>query len=208
MDEAALEHRLERTVNELVCCAQSGEPRAFAELIGRFERTALAIAFAATGDAQLAGDIVQEAFVKAWQRLHSLKDPDRFGPWLVGIVRNQAASHRRSADRHPATPLHDAARNVTSSADPAAEAYQRELRQRINAAISELDEVSRTAVVLRYYENLSSRQIGQLLEMSPAAVDMRLMRARAELRQRLRPFEGDPTPGPLRETRVGQRERV
>ena len=47
------------------------------------------------------------------------------------------------------------------------------------------DEQTRTAVVLRYYENLSSRQIGELLELSPAAVDMRLSRARAELREKL-----------------------
>ena len=52
-------------------------------------------------------------------------------------------------------------------------------------AIESLDEVSRTAVVLRYYENLSSKQIGELLELNATAVDMRLSRARQLLRAKL-----------------------
>ena len=53
------------------------------------------------------------------------------------------------------------------------------------AALATLDEQTRCAVVLRYYENLSSRQIGEVLDMSAAAVDMRLSRARNELKQKL-----------------------
>src|SRR4051794_33816370 len=65
---------------------------AFAALVKRFERTALAVAFACTGgDAALAGDITQEAFLRAWRRLGDLSDERKFGPWLCGIIRNLAA---------------------------------------------------------------------------------------------------------------------
>jgi RNA polymerase sigma factor (sigma-70 family) len=67
--------------------------------------------------------------------------------------------------------------------DPAAECQRKESGERLAAALETLDEVSRTAVVLRYFDNLSSKQIGELLELAPAAVDMRLMRARKALRE-------------------------
>ena len=53
------------------------------------------------------------------------------------------------------------------------------------AALATLDELSRTAMVLRYYENMSSKQIAEVVGLAPAAVDMRLMRARQALRERL-----------------------
>jgi RNA polymerase sigma-70 factor (ECF subfamily) len=62
---------------------------------------------------------------------------------------------------------------------------RRERHDMIAAALDTLDEVSRSAVVLRYYDGLSSKQIGELLDLAPAAVDMRLTRARRVLRDRL-----------------------
>jgi len=55
----------------------------------------------------------------------------------------------------------------------------------VSAAIAELDDLSRTAVLLRYYEGLSSKQIGEILEMNATAVDMRLSRARQQIKQKL-----------------------
>jgi RNA polymerase sigma-70 factor (ECF subfamily) len=78
-----------------------------------------------------------------------------------------------------------AAEAAASASDPLGTLDRRETAQRIDRALLDLDEQSRQAIVLRYYENLSSRQIGELLELSPAAVDMRLSRARAVLRERL-----------------------
>jgi RNA polymerase sigma factor (sigma-70 family) len=62
---------------------------------------------------------------------------------------------------------------------------RRELGERVAAALADLDETTRSAVVLRYYDNLSSRAIGEMLGLSSAAVDMRLMRGRQALKERL-----------------------
>ena len=173
---------------QLVRRATHRDAAAFAELIGRFERTALALALAGTGDAHAAGDVVQDAFVRAWQRLGSLNDPARFGPWLAGIVRNLAADFRRSGRRLRSREDLDAvAPTLASHDDPASRLHLDETKRLISQAIESLDEVSRSAVVLRYYEGLTSRRIAELLELSPAAIDMRLMRAREHLRQRLAP---------------------
>jgi DNA-directed RNA polymerase specialized sigma24 family protein len=68
-----------RSVEEAVRLAQNGDVAAFTDLIARFERTALAVAFGVLADSDRSGDTVQEAFVRAWQRLGDLREPERFG---------------------------------------------------------------------------------------------------------------------------------
>ena len=171
--------------------AMAGDAVAFAGLVGRYERTALAVAYAMLGDASASGDVVQEAFLKAWQRLGDLKEPERFGAWLSRMVRNLAIDCRR---RKPLTLAGETLEDLdaahpsdiaTESDDPHSAFARRETRQQVDEALASLDELTRSAVVLRYYDNLSSKQIGELLGLSPAAIDMRLSRARAELKQSL-----------------------
>ena len=157
---------------------------AFAELIRRFEKIALALAYSTLGDASLAGDVTQDAFLRAWQRLDELNEPQRFGAWLGRIVRNLALDARRAQPRSELRGAFDDF-DPPHECDPGREMEDQEMSQRIDKALATLDDQTRSAVVLRYYQNLSSREIGQLLDLSPAAVDMRLSRARAELKERL-----------------------
>jgi RNA polymerase sigma-70 factor (ECF subfamily) len=169
------------SIADLVSRARRGDRAAFGALIRRFERTALAVAFAATGDEHAAGDVTQEAFLRAWRRLDALKDDAKFAGWLCCIVRNSAADLRRKVrpDRAPAMPDDD------RSVDPVEALDRQETSDRIAAALGALDELSRTVVVLRYYEGLSSSAIADLLTTSRSAVDMRLSRARAMLKRLL-----------------------
>src|SRR5262245_26963699 len=73
---------------ELVERSRRKDAEAFAALIRMYERVALSVAFGVLQDASSAGDVVQEAFIRAWERLDDLREPDRFGTWLCGIVRN------------------------------------------------------------------------------------------------------------------------
>src|SRR5438552_748526 len=97
LDPAAGASSATTTTQDLIRRARSGDADALTTLIRRFERTALAVAFACCGDAHLAGDLTQEAFLRAWKRLHELKDEHKFAAWLCGIVRNLAADARRRA---------------------------------------------------------------------------------------------------------------
>jgi len=177
--------------DQLVVRSRRGDAAAFAALIGSFERVALSVAFGVTGDAQSAGDVVQDAFLRAWQRIADLKEPERFGGWLCGIVRNLAidAARARAVRTRVAHDLHEVACGGGPPASPELgpldELGLREECGRVAAALATLDDVSRSAVVLRYYDNLSSKQIGELLGVAPTAVDMRLMRARRQLRAHL-----------------------
>ena len=193
---------MEPTWEEVVRRAQHKDASAFARLIDRHERAALSVAFGVLSDANAAGDAVQEAFVRAWERLVDLKEPARFGPWLCGIVRNLAIDQLRRSRNEPRAGSevpavkelrHDGRHPGQSYGhDPSEELTRRERHDAIAAALDTLDEVSRSAVVLRYYDGLSSKQIGELLDLAPAAVDMRLTRARRVLRDRLGPAELTP----------------
>jgi len=171
---------LEHAPRELVKRAQRGDRAAFGDLVRRYERMALAMAYSIVGNGATAGDITQEAFLRAWQRLQGLTDPDRFLAWVGAIVRNLATDYARRKPKD-LSPALDGRR----ATDPGTVIDQQENRDLINTALSRLDELTRAAVVLRYYEDLSSKEIAELLELSPAAVDMRLSRGRAELRQLL-----------------------
>jgi RNA polymerase sigma-70 factor (ECF subfamily) len=174
--------------------AQAGDPAAFGDLIALHERAALALAYATVGDAATAGDVVQDSFLRAWQKIAELQDPQRFGAWLGRIVRNTAMDVVRRGPR-PAEPLdadrHATATRSTAGEDPPEQWQRRELRQSIDAALATLDDLTRCAVALRYFEDLSSKQIGELLDLSPPAVDMRLSRARAQLREKLAPQDAN-----------------
>jgi RNA polymerase sigma-70 factor (ECF subfamily) len=194
---------VELSWEDVVRRAQRKDAAAFAQLIGRHERAALSVAFGVLGDANSSGDVVQEGFVRAWERLSDLKEPGRFGPWLCGIVRNMAIDSLRRAKNEPrassASPAVQDARSSPNGPahghgsqgghgycpDPSEDLTRRERDQAVAAALQGLDDVSRSAVVLRYYDDLSSKQIGDLLGLAPAAVDMRLTRARRQLRERL-----------------------
>jgi RNA polymerase sigma-70 factor (ECF subfamily) len=184
------------TSERLVQRAQAKDAEAFAALIAQYERTALALAYSVTGNATVAADVVQDAFLRAWQRIGDLEDASRFGGWFCRIVRNLAIDAIRRGPR-AAEPLEDnlALPAIPKDSDPESDMHRRETSHRIGQALDVLDELTRSAVVLRYYEVLSSKQIGELLELSPAAVDMRLSRARVQLRDILSDDAGDSLTG-------------
>ena len=176
---------MEGAAQELVERSRRRDAEAFAALIRQYERVALAVAYAVVRDATAAGDVVQDAFLRAWERLADLREPERFGTWLCGIVRNLAVDSVRRRGTRERHAIDDSAGELRSTQDPVAELSRRERDQRLAEAVGSLDEVTRSVVVLRYYDNMPSKRIGELLELTPAAVDMRLSRARAQLRQLL-----------------------
>ena len=177
---------MEATSKELVEKARRKDADAFAALIRQYERMALSVAYGVLGEATAAGDVVQDAFIRAWQRLSDVREPERFGTWVCGIVRNLAIDALRR--RKPTDVL--AANNVVLeperwTVNPMDEVDRKEKNRKVAEAIATLDEASRLVVTMRYYEDLSSREIAERLEMTPAAVDMRLSRARKLLRAML-----------------------
>lgn len=171
---------------DVVDRARRGEANAFAELVRLYERMALAVAYGVLGDPWAAHDATQDGFVRAWQRLGDLRESHRFGTWLCGIVRNLSVDRlRRQRRTRSLTAAATSARDQRFTHDPMDDVCRRESSTLIAGALDDLDDVARTAIKMRYYDDLPSKQIASALGISADAVDMRLIRARKRLRESL-----------------------
>ena len=170
----------------LVERARFGDPAAFAQLVRNYQRMCLSVAFKVLADATAANDVCQDAFIKAWQRLGGLREPGHFGTWMCGIVRNLAVDRVRRRRRSEALGTDLIPMKAQRwTLDPLEDICRREYQDIVAGALAGLDEVARTALTMRYYDRLPSKQIARVLGISPDAVDMRLIRARKRLREAL-----------------------
>lgn len=166
----------------------AGEVDAFEHLVRKYNRLAGAIAFGITGDVHLAEDVVQEAFLKAYRSLESLRRPERFRPWFSGIVRKQAidAYRQRRARKTPRVSLDEVDEaSAVEPITPESRLLREEQRRRILAAMDSLPSADRLALVLKHMEGLSYREIAEITHTSVSSVESRLFRARRALREKL-----------------------
>ena len=149
-----------------------------ADLYARHAGEALRLAYLLTGDASLAEDLVQDAFVRLAGRLLHLRDPGGFHAYLRKTVVNLARSHfrRRAVER----------RFMQRQANPPPlEPDDLSDRERIRRALISLPIAQRTAIVLRFFEDLSEAQTAELMRRHPAAVKSLVSRAMGTLRTTL-----------------------
>jgi len=173
---------------ELVKRVLAGERAAFGALIDRYRPEALKLARRMLRDPIEAEDLTQEALLQAFLGLNSLHTPDRFGPWLLGIVANLSKMRIRAMrDWHPADDWHGGrVPEDFTLADlqqsPEAIYEVRELHEIVLAAIRTLPNDQQQAVRMHYVDGLSLWDIGRLAGVPVGAVKVRLHRARARLR--------------------------
>lgn len=149
-----------------------------ADLYARHADEALRLAYLLTGDAALAEDLVQDAFVRVAGRLLHLRDPGSFHAYLRTTIVNLVRSHfrRRAVER----------RFLERQAEPTpVEPDDPSDRERLRRALIALPIAQRTAVVLRYFEDLSEAQTADLMGCRPGAVKSLVSRAMSTLRTTL-----------------------
>jgi RNA polymerase sigma-70 factor (ECF subfamily) len=189
----------------LVRAAKKGDDGAFAELVRRYDRNVFRIAQHITHHREDAEDVVQEAFLKAYENLDRFQEQSKFYTWLVRIAVNEALMKLRrrrpermvSLDEDVQTEEDSVPREVADWApNPEQQFKQEELREILSRTIQGLPTSFRTVFVLRDVEGLSTEETAEALELSIPAVKSRLLRARLQLRERLgryfnRPQGGD-----------------
>lgn len=171
----------------LVARAREGDAEAFDSLIRRYLRPAFAVALAGVGDPSDAEDVVQDAFVRAVQRIHDCREPERFGAWLLQIVRNHARNHNRyrrvrrteQLDEELAAQIGDGPLHSTELS---------ELRAHLLEAVKELTALQREVILLYDIEGWSHREIAERLGISEGSARVHLHNARKRLRGRMAPF--------------------
>jgi RNA polymerase sigma-70 factor (ECF subfamily) len=175
---------------DLVMRAQAGDEPAFTALISHYKRPVLNFVCRLTGDVPGAEDIAQDAFVRAYRKLHTFafrRAGDRFSSWLFQLARHAAIDAMRHRQRRPAQSIEVTPEGEMTSGgpDPAGQAQSGDLEALIRAAIRDLPEDQRTALVLSVYEDLSCAEIATIMGSSERSVEARLYRARQTLRARL-----------------------
>ena len=178
----------------LVQAAKGGDVSAFEELVKRYDRNVFRIAQHITQNREDAEDVVQDAFLKAFQNLGQFQGQSKFYTWLVRIAVNEALMRLRrrrpermvSLDEDVKTEDDSVPREVADwSPNPEQQYSQAELKEILTRTIQGLPPSFRTVFVLRDVEGLSTEEAAEALDLSIPAVKSRLLRARLQLRERL-----------------------
>lgn len=141
---------------------------------------AVRLAYLMTGDQQQARDIAQDAFVKVAGRFHGLRNPDAFPAYLRTTVVNLSRGHLRRLRTQRAYLARQPARETPAPTPDV------ETRDEMWSALQRLPVRQRAALVLRYYDDLSERQIADALGSSESAVKSLLSRGLQQLRAEMR----------------------
>lgn len=195
---ASIEHRrLSASVGDdesaLVAAAQSGDAHAFEALVTRYEKRIYRLACNMTQNRSDAEDVVQDAFLKAFQHLSAFQGNSRFYTWLVRITLNECLMKLRRR-RHVEISIDDPVetkdspvpRELKSWGPSPEECFsQIEIRRFLEEAISELHYRLRVVFQLRDIEQLSIEETAEALGLTVAATKTRLLRARLKLRDKL-----------------------
>jgi RNA polymerase sigma factor (sigma-70 family) len=167
---------------ELLARAKVGEREAFTELVERHHRELVRIAYAITGDLDAACDSAQLAWIKAWQRLPSVREPERLRAWLIAIAANEARQHLRARGRRR---IHEIETAPTGESGRQSGGVTSAERMDLGAALKKLQPADRGLVAMRYLAGLSAEEIGVATGMTASGVRTRLSRLIARLREDL-----------------------
>jgi RNA polymerase sigma-70 factor, ECF subfamily len=178
----------------LVAQARAGDDRAFAELVRRYEGKIFRLAQHITQNREDAEDVLQEAFLKAYEHLDQFQGQSKFYTWIVRIAVNQALMklRRRKTDKSVSldegidTGEDTVTREIAAWDENPEERFSREeLGELLESAIQSLAPPYRMVFMLRDIDELSTEETADALGLSVPAVKSRLLRARLQLREKL-----------------------
>ena len=175
----------------LMKLVSAGETAAFEELVERHQRLVTGTVARMLGSNSDVEDVAQQVFVRVWKSAQRYVPRAKFTTWLLKITRNLVFNELRRRSRQAQAPFRvesaDEERPIADehARSPDALLLEQELQRAVEAAIAQLPEAQRMAVVLRRYHELSYEQIAEVLDHSVPAVKSLLFRARTELRNHL-----------------------
>jgi RNA polymerase sigma-70 factor (ECF subfamily) len=176
-----------RTDAELLGAHVAGDPQAFNELVGRHRDRLWAVAMRTTGDPEEAADALQDALISAFRRADQFRGDAAVTTWLHRIVVNASLDRLRRRAVRTTQPLPDDLEHLPGAviADPNDAMERRETQLAITAALAELPDDQRDAVMLVDVEGWSIEDAAAQLGCPPGTVKSRCFRGRAKLAKRL-----------------------
>jgi RNA polymerase sigma-70 factor (ECF subfamily) len=172
---------MDRSDGDLARAARSGRREAYDELVRRHAAKIAAVCRSRLGPRGPVEDMVQEAFLRGFRSLPSLEDPEKFGSWVYGIAIRSCLDWLKAKERSQVS--YDALE--APELRPSGAADEPERNARLHDQIDALPESYREVVLLFYYKKQSYQEMSRLLNLTPAAINARLTKARAMLRERM-----------------------
>ncbi|MBI1897288.1 MAG: sigma-70 family RNA polymerase sigma factor [Acidobacteria bacterium] len=174
---------------ELAARLQRRDPQAMADLYDRYGRLAYSLIFRIVKDAAVAEDLVQESFLRVWNRVQGF-DPERgaLGPWVLAVARNRAIDYLRSVDGRMAQSAVELEANEHPSmfTDLEREVLNRDRARHLQHAFERLNPHQRLVIELAYYEGLSQREMAERIKQPLGTVKTWVRSALQVLREELR----------------------
>lgn len=174
-------HRAKIDESRLIVHAREGDQAAFRELVERYQGAVYNLAYRMLGSPDEAEDAAQEIFVRVYRQLASYDVARKFSTWILAIATNYCIDQlrRRRLQLVPLETIVPWARSREAS--PERESLDREARDEIQALLRRLPEKYRAVLVLRYWQDLSCAEIGEVLHLPEGTVKTQLHRARQAL---------------------------
>ena len=192
---------------------REGDPVAFEQLVEKYKQPIFNLIVRTIHDPTEAEDLAQNVFVQVYRAAHRYQPGAKFSTWIFTIARNACLNEIRRRSRHPAESLdHSGAEHEDEpprqfedlqAPSPPRDLLRAELVEKVNAALADLPETQRTALLLCQRGELSYEEIARVIACSLSATKSLIHRARETLKQRLKPYlhtgawrEGGPEKGP------------
>jgi RNA polymerase sigma-70 factor (ECF subfamily) len=164
----------------------AGDQAAFSILMRRHQDEVYTLALRLVADREVAADVSQEAFVRAWRALPNFRGDAKFSTWMHRITVNVAWTQKRKQRRHRADPIDEAfVEPAADTISPERAAESAALQGRLRDALGRLPEPTRVVVVLKDIYGWSHSEIAAHLDITVPAAKVRLHRGRKRLRGEL-----------------------
>ena len=177
---------------ELVQLSREGSEEAFAELVKKYRIKVFNLAYSLTRDRDVADDLAQEAFIKAYYALPRFQSRSGFGTWLYRIAINHVRDYLRKKSRMIQISIENIKESSILQEDKMMkeekESTEEQRKQLVHQSIRSLPEKHQVILSLRDIQGFSYEEISKILKISAGTVDSRIHRARKMLRKKLAPF--------------------
>jgi RNA polymerase sigma-70 factor (ECF subfamily) len=182
------------SAEDLIARARRGDEEAFRLIFERYTRPVISFIFYMVNQQELAEELAQETFVRAYKSLHVLRDEAKLSTWLFGIAKNVARESIRER-RHEQRKIDFDDKSILEMRaplpSPAGELLDKELSGVVRHALLKLDEDKRLVFTLKVYQQRSYDEIAEITGFSIPKIRNDLHRARAEMRRRLSLYLGE-----------------
>ena len=178
---------------DLVIRVCQGDQEAFRLIFDRYSRPMIAFIYDMVSDRELAEELTQETFVRAFRAIHRMRPETKLSTWLFGIARNVARESLRARTRAnvQVTLEHESVMAVSDQEPvPVDRLLSKELNELIRRALEALDDDKRLVFTLKVFHQCSYEEIAEITGFSLAKLKTDLHRARAEMRRRIQPYAG------------------